>query len=121
MPYVEDPIGYWVRHTEWVNHLYTVHYENLVVDPEKVMVEISYALGVPMKKPPIKYMPERITELVGIFPRKGIVGDWKTHFSDDDLAFFLKKAGKRMKELGYTDFFKNRSQLANILTKELMT
>jgi hypothetical protein len=120
LPYVQDPIGYWVRHTEWENHIYTVHYEDLVADPEKVMVEISFAFGVPLKKPPIKYMPERITELVGIFPRKGVVGEWKSHFSDNDLIFFLKKAGQRMKELGYTNLFKDRAQMQRILEKELM-
>jgi len=35
------------------------------------------------------------------FVRKGIVGDWVNHFSEDDLAEFNKVAGEAMSSLGY--------------------
>lgn len=38
-----------------------------------------------------------------VTPRKGTSGDWRSHFTDDDLKFFMKNAGEMMRELGYVD------------------
>jgi len=37
------------------------------------------------------------------FYRKGVVGDWKIYFSDEDLKFFNRIGGDMMKELGYEE------------------
>jgi hypothetical protein len=34
-------------------------------------------------------------------PRKGIIGDWRGHFKDDDLAFFRQYGEETMVRLGY--------------------
>jgi hypothetical protein len=36
-----------------------------------------------------------------VAPRKGEVGDWKNHFTPEDLGFFDSKAWHLMKKLGY--------------------
>ncbi|MDE2857455.1 MAG: sulfotransferase domain-containing protein [Chloroflexota bacterium] len=33
-------------------------------------------------------------------PRRGSSGDWRNHFDDDDLAFFMAEAGEQMRQLG---------------------
>jgi len=40
---------------------------------------------------------------VGYKPRKGIIGDWKNHFSQEDLDYLLDRVGNKMKEFNYTD------------------
>ena len=34
-------------------------------------------------------------------PRRGGSGDWRNHFNDDDIAFFMAEAGDQMRKLGY--------------------
>lgn len=36
------------------------------------------------------------------FLRKGEVGDWRAHFSEADIEFFMREAGPTMKRLGYS-------------------
>jgi hypothetical protein len=35
------------------------------------------------------------------YARRGIPGDWRAHFSPDDLGFFMQHAGETMQRLGY--------------------
>ena len=117
--YAQDPINFWIKHVEWADKMCTVKYEDLVTDPEKVMTEISYYFGVPLNDPPLVKLPKKVEKLVGIYPRKGIAGDWKNHFSDEDLLYFWIKIGTAMEKFGYPAVFKDLEQLHKVLEKVL--
>ncbi len=92
-----NPARYWAEHTRWADHLYTVRFEDLIADPVACLAGIAAHLGLAFD--PGEFEPVR--KLVGHLPRKGLRGDWRSHFSDNDLEHFWSVAGKRMKELGY--------------------
>ena len=110
------------RHTlDWVNHIDTwmkkkpiaiVKYEDLKTIPEKTLEELMLKLGVQVDSEIIQQavqifkfenLSNRRTgeENKKSFYRKGIVGDWKNHFSSSDTAFFNKKASYILEILGY--------------------
>lgn len=36
-------------------------------------------------------------------PRRGASGDWRNHFDEKDLAFFMSEAGEMLRQLGYVN------------------
>lgn len=93
-----NPAKYWAKHTEWVDkHGWCVRYEDLKNKPEETIIKISNMIGVELKN----NTPTPVKKLVGINPRKGIVGDWKDHFDAEDLEYFYAQVGNRMEVLGY--------------------
>ena len=93
-----DPIGYWADYViGWHNKLYAVRYEDLKNHPiamlKKLEKEFSFERKINRLKP--------LKELVGRRPRKGIVGDWKNHFSIEDEVYFWEKAEQSMRLFGY--------------------
>ena len=100
----------WVRHiNEWIGEqeLLAIAYEALLEKPEATLETIAEYLGLPLVKAPrLPRMPKsRIGKLISgstaVDPRKGIVGDWKSHFSADDVAEFDTVAHQTMTRLGY--------------------
>jgi hypothetical protein len=96
--YFRDPIGYWLGHTEWATRLFTVKYENLLSEPINTLSLIAGQFE-------LRFDPENyknLDSLVGHYPRKGVVGDWRTMFSESDHDNFWSRAYVRMNQLGYT-------------------
>ena len=91
-----DPVGYWITHTQWREHLYTLRFEDLIVDPEVTLKNLAQHWKISSTR---EFQPVR--KLVGHLPRKGTVGDWKNHFDEDDEQYFWNIAGARMQQLGY--------------------
>jgi hypothetical protein len=105
----------WVAHTStWLQRKPTavVRYEDLKTTPEATLTQLFTQLN-------LQVAPEIIEQALFIFNfqqlsqrqegeedrksffRKGIVGDWQNHFSEQDLNFFRQKAADVMKQLGY--------------------
>lgn len=93
-----DPIKHWLEYIGWVDVLFTVKFEDLKMNLEKTMKDISNYFNLPLTVSEIK----TVNTLVGHATRKGIIGDWKNHFSDEDLNYFWNRAGENMEKLEYT-------------------
>lgn len=93
------PIQAWVEHSRWIDEEWVDFYkfEDIVKDQAQFVIWLVEKYNLKLKKSAIK----TVDKLVGVKPRKGIVGDWETHFDDDDLKYLWDIAGNRMKELGY--------------------
>jgi hypothetical protein len=94
----KDPIRAWIEHTKWIDEKWVDFYrfEDIVEDQLAFIEYIKENHNVR----PIREL-RTIDELVGIKPRKGIIGDWANHISDEDLKYIWSIAGDRMEELGY--------------------
>ncbi len=115
--------AYWARHAQlwlWQPNVLPLSYLALESDYEKSLREMTAFLGIRARRTlkPID-LPGKADKpsLVGralwklgfrqrrlssaVQPRRGSSGDWRNHFSDDDLAFFMAEAGDQMRELGY--------------------
>lgn len=86
----EDPIRYWINHTTWADHLFTVRYEDVVAEPAVYMDRLAAYMGLdasgdePARDSPI-----------------GEVAQWQSWFSTSDHDYFWSLAGERMRQLGY--------------------
>jgi hypothetical protein len=92
--------------------LFTCAYERLLEDGAPVVRELFEFLDLPKAPRLIDDLLERSSfrfyagrergkEDRKRFYRKGIAGDWKNHFSDDDKRIFKKLAGDMLIRLGY--------------------
>jgi hypothetical protein len=98
-PMFDDPIQYWMDFVSgWLNRGYPVKFEDLKINGKKTIVQIGQHFE--LKRSEQTHIQE-VTELVGVAPRKGIIGDWMHHFSYEDHEFFWQKAGNLMGNLGY--------------------
>ena len=90
----------------------TVRYESLIEDCEGTMMNLVQSLGQEADPDQVKlavdqYSMKRATgrnpgeEDKSSFIRKGIVGDWKNHFSRESAEVFDQLAGDMLVELGY--------------------
>ena len=105
----------WIAHiSAWLDKKPTaiVRYEDLKSNPQDTLQQLFSSLDVEVSEETIqqaldvfdfKQLSKRKEgeEDRKSFFRKGIVGDWKNHFSPQDREFFQQKAGKLMKQLGY--------------------
>lgn len=94
-----DPIRFWKRHV--VTAIYDfnlpfVRYEDLVRDPMGALMKLGSDIEVQLKRP-----PRRIDDLIGHHPRKGVIGDYKKLFSQEDMDYFDMLAGDLMHDLNY--------------------
>lgn len=86
----------WARHTQgWLkaHGVLVLRYESLLCGFYHAMLSVSLHTRV---LPKIHMRPYRLGEGGAILPRKGVAGDWLTHFSQDDLYF----VEERMKNYG---------------------
>ena len=93
-----DPIRHWLGYVEWADVLFTIRFEDLKMNLEKVMKNFGNNFNCKLIVDKVK----TVDKLVGHITRKGIIGDWKNHFTDEDLNYFWSRAGEGMKKLGYT-------------------
>lgn len=116
-------VDYWVHHVEgWLaQDVLPVSYEDLTYRFEDTINRIAAYLEVPAKSGIVevpleidKSLPARLMRKFksitmnrsygrssAVRKRKGVTGDWKQHFSPDDLAFFMEKAQPLMERLSY--------------------
>ena len=117
--------AYWAHHVEaWLGqpNLLAVSYRALEREYEAALREMAAFLKVKLNRslraiqlPGAQGKPtywERAKWKLGIRPkqlssavqpRRGKSGDWRVHFSEDDLAFFMSEAGEMMGQLGYLE------------------
>ena len=92
--------------------IHTCSYEGLLQDGKRVVPELLGSLGLPADEALVDDLIHRSSfkaltgrkrgeESRGRFLRKGVSGDWKNHFSDEDKAVFKEVAGDLLIELGY--------------------
>ena len=93
-----DPIKFWCDFADsYYGKIYTVRYEDLHRYPIKVLENIEKKFSLKRKNKELK--PQK--KLVGHGPRKGIIGDYKNHFNEQDLNYFWSKAESTMNKYGY--------------------
>lgn len=92
-----DPIQYWSDFTLWSQCVYTIKFEDLKLNPNKVLEDFSFFFDL---RPKTKNYVS-IDRLVGYFPRKGIIGDWKNIFSEKDEEYVLSRAQDVMSKFDY--------------------
>lgn len=93
------PIQAWAKHSKWIDEDWVDVYkfEDIVKDQAQFVIWLVEKYNLKLNKSAI----QTVDKLVGVKPRKGIVGDWKEHFTDNDLEYLWNIAGDRMVELGY--------------------
>lgn len=126
-----DRMEYWRRHVEgWLARpdVFGLQYENLHSNYEESVANIGDFLGLELQsnikrielpkygnrssttgrivakamdmlRPVLS--PKRLGRSSAVLPRKGVVGDWRQYFSDEDLLLFDTVAGELMRKLGY--------------------
>ena len=76
-----DHLSGWKRASE----VFFVRYEDLVLEPEKVLEEIAVFYGLTR---PEKWI--RVDDLVGLSPQQGKIDSWKEYFTEEDEDLFFK-------------------------------
>jgi hypothetical protein len=119
-------VEYWKSHVEgWLKQsaISRVSYEDLHANYEVVVKTLATGLGretaVDIKPVDLRsrYPPGKLHRLAlgmartirgrssgtssAILPRKGVIGEWRRHFSHQDVSFFNSIAGDLLQELGY--------------------
>lgn len=105
----------WMHHvSQWIKRQpdILVRYEDLRAIPTEVLASLFLGLGIEVQGRIVREALEVFSfrklsqrhpgeEDRGSFFRKGIVGDWVEHFSEDDLRYFKETAGALMYDLNY--------------------
>ena len=92
-----NPIEHWVDYTEWANQVYTIRFEDLKNDLVVTLNKFADNFGIE----PLHSDYKIINNLVGHFPRKGILGDWRNLFSKEDEEYIIEKAATTMLKFNY--------------------
>lgn len=99
----------------WGDRFHEVRYEDLRARPERIADTLRF-LAVPATPEIVEHVVsrnrfEQATQgrkpgeaLPTAHRRKGLVGDWRTHFTDHDRATFQSAAGPQLNQSGYTDW-----------------
>jgi len=94
-PDFDNVVGRWASHVSgWlkVPGVYVLKYEDLKNDFRKSVREICTETGL---RPRLRQQPVGFGERVSVLPRKGIVGDWRSHFRPGDEEFVEAELNKR--------------------------
>lgn len=120
-------VEYWAYHVRsWLaeDGVTALPYEDFKRDYEGTVRRLSEVLAIPLKGEVREVkLPSRVAHSNRIFhliykvyrslfcsgearssavsPRRGVVGDWRSHFSEEDLRFFHENDGGLLGELGY--------------------
>ncbi len=94
-----DPVRAWMQHSTWIEEDWvdTYRFEWIRKNQGDFILQLRDKYGLEMEHKE----PQLIKKLVGLRPRKGIEGDWKNHFDEEDLEYYWNIAGERMMELRY--------------------
>jgi hypothetical protein len=114
-------VEYWRSHVEgWLEQpgVQAISYEQLYgayeVTIKRLADRLDMELGTSLQpvRPAVTRLHRaalRAATLLGydrrstaILPRKGVIGEWKQHFSEEDIEFFGRRAGRLLMELGYS-------------------
>ncbi len=115
-----DHVESWLSQKERLSGVLIVSYENLLSNPNTELKRMVDFIGIQVTEEDIiqavhasrfENMREidqtkgRKYNLTGTdeFIRKGIKGEWRTQFSQDDIEFFKKREGKILIDLGYEE------------------
>lgn len=112
----DDPITEMINRYDWhvrrflpwrdQSNVLIITYEDLIQRRELTLVKIinhmDENLRVRVNCTDVEKMRRRINPDTCATFRKGIIGDWKNHFSDEHEELFWEKCGKVMKDLGYS-------------------
>lgn len=87
--YFSSPIERWLNHVvQWIDnppeHMQIVTYNQLYYHPEETTQKLLKFLELPSKA---VFTRPTFENSLSVMPRKGIVGDWKNHFSTKDAVF----------------------------------
>ena len=77
-----------------------IKYEDLYNDFEWTLSKINNDLRLNRDKSLFEYRKPTLKDKC-VFPRKGIIGDWKNHFTEEDKIFFNNQVRLAMKLAGY--------------------
>lgn len=87
-------VGRWASHVSgWLEFpgVTVLRYEELAADFRKAVKRVARDVGL---VPRLFQSPVAIGEAASVLPRKGIVGDWKNHFSDEDHTFLRNETAR---------------------------
>ena len=115
-----DHVESWLSDKGQLSGILIVSYENLLTNPNTELKRMVDFIGIQVTEEDIiqavhasrfENMREidqtkgRKYNLTGTdeFIRKGIKGEWRTQFSQDDIEFFKKREGKILIDLGYEE------------------
>lgn len=124
--YIRQEVDGRPRPRIWADHVnawleghperHAVHYEDVVADPGGILEELASWLGQPPERvepilpPKLRYRQQLwLARLAGIPSSTNVIGrkwrlkplDWRTAYSDADMAFLEDHAGDVMRRLGY--------------------
>lgn len=88
-----DPCDRWINHVaQWIDNppenSRIVTYNQLHKNTEEITKSLLDFLGIPSKE---SFIHPNFENAYTVMPRKGIVGDWKNYFSQEDIDFVESK------------------------------
>ncbi|MBL8089808.1 MAG: sulfotransferase domain-containing protein [Anaerolineales bacterium] len=96
------------------NRFYEVRYETLRADPSGTLAGVLSFYGIQLSNEQVEQIVQKIAsqtkfDLKQNFQkrqnkstaRKGIVGDWRNHFSERHVQYFKEKCGQHLIDVGY--------------------
>lgn len=113
--YLEKTAYEWAHYvSSWMQQsVVTIRYENFLMDPIRYLECCLLEIGCTcitrkeLESAVSKYTKDKFKTSLGevfkhnTFVRKGISGDWRNHFSADNVAAFKRVAGDELLALGY--------------------
>ena len=118
----EKRLASWPTHTrDWANRqdVLIVRYEDTLKDPSAELTDVAEHLGFRLSQPIIADIVARHSfeavsgrkpgvEDATSFHRKGIAGDWKSHFTAQSAEAFLRYGGEALIATGYEETLNGR-------------